>query len=149
MVGFDFDGGALGAAVSRAIDKNLPLLPLYLDISNPSPEQGWRQAERKGFAERSRADGLLALALIHHMVIGRNLPLPQAVDWLLARANSGVIEFVPKSDPMVIGMLQRRDDIFDDYTSEHFEALLSARATIIAREPSNDYGRVLYSYRVN
>ena len=82
---------------------DLSLLPLFLDAANPSPDQGWQQAERAGFAQRARADALLALAFEHHLAIGRNVPLAQLLPWLTGLAPAGVIEFVPKSDPRCNG----------------------------------------------
>ena len=84
MVGFDFDQAALEVAYRRAKEGGLPFLPLWLDAANPSPSQGWGQAERKGFAGRANPDALLALAFIHHIAIGRNVPLDMATDWIVA-----------------------------------------------------------------
>jgi ribosomal protein L11 methylase PrmA len=147
VVGFDFDEGALAAAVSRSKAKSLALLPLFLDISNPSPDQGWRQLERKGFLGRSGPDGVIALALIHHLVIGANIPLRQAVDWLVRIAPTGIIEFVPKQDPMVLGMLSNREDIFDDYHLGTFRDLLDRTAEIVAVAEVSNNGRALFRYR--
>ena len=101
VVGFDFDQQALDRAFMRAEAESLDFLPLFLDALNPSPDQGWRQAERAGFAARARPDALLALAFAHHLAIGRNVPLAQTVAWLTGLAPRGVIEFVPKNDPTV------------------------------------------------
>ena len=147
-VGFDFDQGALSAAVARASSKELDLLPLHLDVSNPSPNQGWGEVERKGFGVRCRAEGLLALALIHHIVIGNNVPIDQAVQFLVEIAPTGVIEFVPKADPMVVGMLSSREDIFDNYDLGTFRALLSERADIVAEAALSAQGRTLFQYVV-
>lgn len=130
-VGFDFDQGALEAAFARAGEEKLSFLPLVLDAANPSPSQGWAEGERKGFAARASADAILALAFVHHLAIGRNVPLDRLIDWLIGLAPAGIIEFVPKSDPMVKRMLRLRDDIFDDYSDEHFMAAVTARARIV------------------
>jgi ribosomal protein L11 methylase PrmA len=149
VVGFDADQGALEAAFARAEAKELSFLPLYLDAANPSPAQGWRQAERAGLADRAPADSLLALAFIHHLAIGRNIPLDQLTTWLLALAPAGVIEFVPKNDPTVQRMLALRDDIFGDYNVDHFASLLSQRATIKKREMVSASGRELFWYQTS
>lgn len=146
VVGFDFDQQALEVAYRRAADKNLPFLPLWLDAANPSPDQGWRQAERIGFDARARADAVIALAFEHHLAIGRNVPLPQVLDWLIAIAPTGIIEFVPKSDPTIQRMLALRSDIFDDYNQEAFSSLLEQRARIVHRELISGSGRMLYWY---
>ena len=147
VIGFDFDQGALEAAVARADAHRLDFLPLFLDAMNPSADQGWAQQERRGFQARAKADGLLALALLHHLVIGRNVPLPQAVRWLLSLAPSGVIEFVPKQDAMVQRMLAHRDDVFPGYHIEAFREALSHGARIVREQKISTTGRTLFEYR--
>ena len=133
-IGFDFDLGALQNACRRASDKHLALTPLFQDALNPSPGQGWRGVERKAVKDRGKFDAVLALAVEHHLAIARNVPLDDAVDWLVEWAPRGVIEFVPKSDPTVQTMLALREDIFDGYSQEAFEACLTKRARIAERE---------------
>jgi len=146
VIGFDADQGALEGAFARADAENLAFLPLYLDAANPSPAQGWRQAERPGLSDRAPAEGLLALAFIHHLAIARNIPLDQLIVWLTGLAPSGVIEFVPKSDPTVQRMLALRDDIFSDYDVDRFADLLSERARIVKREVVSSSGREIFWY---
>lgn len=133
VVGFDFDHAALELAYDRAKQENLAFLPLWLDAANPSPSQGWAQGERKGFADRAGADAIVALAFIHHIAIGRNVPLDMATDWLVSLAPKGVIEFPHKADPMVQTLLAQRTDIFPDYENDRFAALLGERARIVKR----------------
>lgn len=131
VIGFDFDHGALEIAFKRAQVEQLDLLPLWLDAANPSPSQGWGEAERMGLSKRAKPDALLALAFIHHIAIGRNVPLDMAVDWLVSLAPAGVIEFPHKEDPMVQLLLSQRPDIFPDYHNDTFANLLSQRAQIV------------------
>lgn len=146
VIGFDSDHSALSRAVERAEKKNLELLPLYLDAVNPSPNQGWAQTERSGFTGRSSADMVLALAVSHHVIVGRNVPLPMFVDWLVSMAASGIVEFVPKNDPMIQRMLRFRPDIFDAYSAQDFEAALTSHASIVASRTISSSGRTLYAY---
>ena len=145
VVGFDFDHAALELAYDRARQEDLAFLPLWLDAANPSPAQGWAQGERKGFADRAGADALVALAFIHHIAIGRNVPLDMATDWLVSLAPRGVIEFPHKADPMVQTLLSQRTDIFPDYGNEQFAALLGNRARIV-RQVDVLPTRTLYWY---
>jgi ribosomal protein L11 methylase PrmA len=144
VVGFDFDQGALERAYARATSKNMSLLPLFQDGANQTPDQGWNGNERKGLAQRARADGLLALAFEHHLAIGRNLPLDGVVNWIVDHAPQGVVEFVQKSDPTIQTMLALREDIFDGYDEASFEAALAARARIVRSEVVSSAGRKLY-----
>ena len=147
VVGFDFDHNAVDAAFRRAASDGLDFLPLVMDAANPSPGQGWAQGERQGISQRSTADALLALALVHHLAIGNNVPLHDVLDWLVGMAPQGVIEFVPKSDPMVQRLLRLREDIFDDYDRQSFETGLRCHARIVRSQQVSQTGRHLYWYR--
>lgn len=146
VVGFDSDHGALNRAVQRSVRGDLKFLPLLMDACNPSPSQGWNQRERAGLSARSKPDAVLALAIEHHIAIGRNVPLPMLLDWMTGLADRGVVEFVPKDDPTVQRMLSIRQDIFDQYSQAEFESQLGARATIEKREVVSSSGRTLYVY---
>jgi ribosomal protein L11 methylase PrmA len=145
-VGFDFDFGALELAFARFDAAGSPVLPLWLDATNPSPSQGWAGAERKSLADRAGADALLALAVIHHLAIARNVPLAMAVDWLVGLAPAGIIEFPGKGDPMVQALLANRVDIFPDYGEEAFLAHVGARAAVTGQCRLGDNGRLLIRY---
>lgn len=147
MVGFDFDQQALDGAHARAKAEELNFLPLFLDARNPSPDQGWLQSERAGFAARFNADAVLALAFEHHLAIAHNAPLGQVLDYILAIAPQGVIEFVPKSDPTVKTMLALREDIFPDYDEVSFRSLLSQRARIVREEQISASGRRMFAFQ--
>lgn len=147
VVAFDFDYGALEKAFARFSASGQPALPLWLDAANPSPSQGWCNAERASLAERGEADAMIALAVIHHLAIGRNVPLDMAVDWLVGLAPSGIIEFPSKADPMVRKLLANRTDIFPHYTEDAFLAHVGRRAEIIDQCRLGEGGRLLIRYR--
>ncbi len=134
VVGFDYDHNALEAAYRRFSAQGRWMLPLWLDAANPSPAQGWAQQERKGLNDRAQGDALIALAFIHHIAIGRNVPLDMVIDWLIGMAPAGVIEFPTKADAMVRRLLANRTDIFPDYDEAHFCALVGQRARIVKTE---------------
>jgi len=146
VVGFDFDFGALEHAFARFSKSGAPVLPLWLDATNPSPAQGWASAERKSLGQRADADAMIALAFIHHLAIARNIPLDMAVDWLVSLAPTGIIEFPNKEDAMVRKLLSTREDIFPDYTEEAFLAHLGARARIVESERIDGSNRILVHY---
>jgi len=146
VIGYDFDIGALDLAYKRAKDKCLNFLPLYLDAANPSPNQGWRETERKGFTERINVDALIALAFEHHLAIGRNVPLDDLIEWLVSLAPKGIIEFVQKTDPTVKIMLLNRQDIFNDYCEDNFKQILEKYTKIIKSSTISSSGRRLYWY---
>jgi cyclopropane fatty-acyl-phospholipid synthase-like methyltransferase len=120
------------------------VLPLVLDLTNPSPGIGWQHQERRSLVERGPADAILALALLHHLAIGNNLPFAQIADFLARVGQSLVIEFIPKQDSQVQRLLASREDIFPDYTPEHFEAAFAERFQCHGRVRIGDSQRTLY-----
>jgi ribosomal protein L11 methylase PrmA len=143
VVGLDSDAGALDGAFGRARDRQLAFLPLLVDLVNPSPGQGWRGEERQALADRGRPDALLALALVHHMAIARNVPLGEVVALLTTLAPEGVVGFVPPTDSRAQALFRGREEIFRDYTLETFVHLLQQRAHLVRREAIPHSDRVL------
>jgi len=123
------------------------ILPLVMNLADPSPALGWRGEERMALAQRGRPDLTLCLALMHHMVIGANVPLDEFVDWLAGLGGELVIEFVDKRDPMVQVLLRNKEDIYDDYEIGNFERCLTARLEIIRRQTLQSGTRTLYHAR--
>ncbi|MEV0325726.1 methyltransferase [Micromonospora echinospora] len=124
------------------------ILPLVMDLADPSPGGGWRGVERSSFAARTAADAVLALAVVHHLAIGRNVPLPEVVDALVELTRPGgriVVEFVHPRDPMARRLLANKPvGIFPDYRCEVFERLLGARCRITRRLDLPSGTRTLY-----
>jgi ribosomal protein L11 methylase PrmA len=149
VIGFDTDNGALEQAFALAQREQINFLPLYMDLANPAPNQGWREIERCGLAQRASADALLALAITHHLAIARNIPLDQIIEWLINLAPQGLIEFVPKQDPQLQKLLCLREDIFADYSEQNFLACVTRQAQIIKKEIVSESGRLIVWYKRN
>lgn len=144
-VSFDIDPAAVEQNYQAAKkNKEQNLLPLVLDLTNPSPAIGWDHAERFSFGQRGPADMALALAVIHHLAISNNVPLPQLADFFAARCKTLVIEFVPKTDSQAKKLLAFREDIFPHYTREGFESAFAMRFKIHKAQPVRDSERLLY-----
>lgn len=113
------------------------VLPLVIDLANPSPGLGWRGRERRRLEDRGRPDLVLVLALIHHLVISANLPLAEVIDWLASLHAEVVFEWVPPDDPMArqIAINKRKHEIHADYTEESLRASLHDRFEIRAESP--------------
>ncbi|MCC6948214.1 MAG: class I SAM-dependent methyltransferase [Bradyrhizobiaceae bacterium] len=146
VVGFDFDHATLDRAFERFDNDLRPFLPLWMDAANPSPSQGWAQAERRGLQQRASADALVALAFVHHLAIGRNVPLQSVVEWIMGLAPTGVIEFPSKTDSMVQRLLAHREDIFADYCEEAFLGAVMKRGRVVETRRVSDNGRLLVWY---
>ena len=142
---FDIDPAAVEQNYRRVKEEKLDgLLPLLLDLTNPSPALGWANRERDSFGERGPADLVLALALIHHLAISNNVPLPQIAEFFAATGRWLIIEYVPKTDSQVQKLLVSRDDIFPHYTRAGFEAAFSQSFSIREAVEIRESERVLY-----
>ncbi|RJR19823.1 MAG: SAM-dependent methyltransferase [Desulfobacteraceae bacterium] len=106
-------------------DKRLPILPLTMDLANPSPGLGWDCSERLGLRDRGPADLVLALALIHHLVLSACIPMPLIASWLGSLGKYLVIEFVPPTDVMVKRLLAGRNGEHLSYDNDSFKSSFS------------------------
>ena len=120
------------------------IMPLLADLADPSPAIGWENRERSSLLERANADVVVALALVHHLAIGRNAPLGMVAELMARLGPNLIIEFVPKGDPMVRRLLATREDIFPDYTPEGFRAAFTRLFTIRDERPVQDSTRVVF-----
>ena len=126
-------------------ERNERILPLVGNVADPSPALGWRGVERKTLLERGRPDLVLALALVHHLAIGANVPVAEVVDWLADLGGALVVEFPTRDDPMVQKLLApKRDGLHPDYELEHFERRLAEAFDVRRREELGSGTRLLY-----
>jgi hypothetical protein len=120
------------AAVARLYEELQPgdrTYPLLIDFANPSPAIGLNNQERSAFLQRGQSDLVLALAFIHHLAIGRNIPLDDIAALFAGLAQRLIIEFVPKSDEKVRFMLQQKEDIYDNYNEASFRSAFERHFT--------------------
>jgi ribosomal protein L11 methylase PrmA len=144
-VAFDIDPAAVELNYLDCRKRNVQnLLPLLSDLTNPSPAIGWQNRERQSLIERGPCDTAMALALVHHLAIGNNLPFDRIVDFLAGVCRTLVIEFVPKTDSQVQRLLATREDIFPGYNQETFEQTFASRFDILASSPIRDSERTVY-----
>ncbi len=126
VVAADFDESVIdGLYLGLKRDGVTNVLPLVMNLVDPSPGLGWRNAERARFDDRGDFDVVMALALVHHLIIGANVALPSVVEWLAARQCRVVVEYVHRNDPMVKTLLSHKPKgLFDDYTLDNFASEL-------------------------
>lgn len=126
--------------------KKIPnILALHNNLINPTPAFGWNNTERKSFIERINvADATLALALIHHLCIGNNIPLTKLARFFADISNNLILEFVPRTDVQVQKLLVTKKDIFQDYTLENFNKAFSHYFKIEDSLEIPDSNRVIF-----
>jgi SAM-dependent methyltransferase len=150
VVATDMDHGAVELCFRKAgAEKDRSILPLVVDLTSPTPAVGWMNTERASFLDRcsGKTDLVLALALVHHLAIGNNVPLRSVMELLAHAGTHTVVEFVEKRDSQVQRLLASREDIFDGYSETGFENALSGLFTIVRKQPIAGAHRVLYHLR--
>jgi hypothetical protein len=125
-------------------DKIKNIHPLILDLANPTPAFGVNNRERESFISRTKTDLVMALALIHHLAIAKNIPFEDICMLFSGLGKYLIIEFVPKEDEKISIMLQHRKDIFDWYTKANFVQTFSASYHIVDQKTIADSGRTLF-----
>jgi len=121
------------------------ILPLCVDISNPTPASGFRNAERASFTARAHADLVVALALIHHLALGRNIPLHLIAGYLNELTEKFlIIEFIPLSDEKARELVAHKNTQPFGYDQASFESCFSRYFMIEKREQVPGTDRILY-----
>jgi len=144
-ISFDIDPAAVEKNFLECVKrKEKNILPLLLDLSNPSPSLGWENNERMSLSERGPADLILALALIHHLVISNNTPMNKISEFFKKNCRFLIIEFIPKTDSQVQRLLVSREDIFEDYFQENFETVFQKHFIIHDSIKLKESKRILY-----
>jgi len=145
VVAIDKDDQCINTLYKKVKEENIAnILPLCMDIMNPSPASGFANNERASFRERIHADAVMALALVHHLAIGYNLPLSKIAEYLYEFSHQLIIEFVPKEDEKVQLLLQNKKDIYPEYTREHFENVFRQKFTITEKVQVPGSARIIY-----
>jgi hypothetical protein len=144
-IAFDIDPAAVEQNYLNCVSrKEMHMLPLLQDLTNPSPGIGWQNRERMSLLGRAPVDVVMALALIHHLAISNNVPLDQLVELFHQLGKWLIIEFVPKTDSQVQRLLASRVDIFTEYNKESFEKTFKKWFNVRASTTIRDSQRSLY-----
>jgi ribosomal protein L11 methylase PrmA len=126
-------------------EKITNILPLIIDFTNPAPAIGWNNEERESILKQiGKVDTIMALAVIHHLCIGKNIPLQYLVDFLKNHCNNLIIEFVPKTDEKVKLLLENREDIFPLYNVNDFKKIFSEYFDILEEIILTPTDRILF-----
>lgn len=123
------------------------ILPLLVDIANPTPNIGWDNSERLSIVNRGPTSLVSILALIHHLSIGQNIPFNNLSNFFQKICRWLIIEFIPKEDSQIKKMLTNRRDIFTQYTQFHFEKVFSEQFLLCKKTKIKDSLRVMYLFK--
>jgi ribosomal protein L11 methylase PrmA len=132
--------------VSRiAAAKTRNVLPLSVDLANPTPSFGWNSDERMSFGGRlKKADVVLALALVHHLCLSNHVPLSVLAAFFAAMEADLVIEFVPADDTQSQRLLASATGRFPDYTEENFRKSFGEHFSFADEQKLSGCQRVIF-----
>ena len=128
--------------IKQKNEKNI--LPILLDLTNPSTDIGWQNNERDSFLKRGPAELVMALALVHHIAISNNVPLELIAEFFSRFTKKLIIEFVPKSDTQVKRLLATREDVFFEYDKKNFEKQFEKFFNILDQKEIKESERTIY-----
>lgn len=141
-----------GLAIERLFrtlksEGNENILPLVLDLTNPSPNQGWLGQERTSLDRRSKPDLVLCLALIHHLVLTANVPLASVIGWLRSLGSELIIEYVDIADPMSQMLVRNKRNDHHELTEAEFVRAIEPHFSVSDSKVLKGGLRTLYYLR--
>ena len=146
-VAFDADAETVESNYRECVDKKVDrLLPLVVDLTNPTPALGWASRERQSLIERGPVDTVMALALIHHLTVSNNVPLDSIAEFFGTLADSAIVEYVPPDDCQVRRLFEGRGGGSATYSVDEFEAAFRKRYRLVDRRQVGDSGRTIYLF---
>ncbi len=147
VIAIDADHDSIDLLYQHAKREQASILPLWVDITNPTPAMGFRNQERKSFMERVKCDALFALALIHHLLISSRIPLEAICELFYDLTTSFVVvEFVAREDEMFQTLLALREDIYGHVNQDFFLATFSKKFDLINQCPLSST-RTLFTFK--
>jgi 2-polyprenyl-3-methyl-5-hydroxy-6-metoxy-1,4-benzoquinol methylase len=122
----------------------LNIHPLLINLANPTPSFGLNNLERDSFINRSNTDLVIALALIHHLAIAKNISFEEIANLFRKLGKKLIVEFIPKEDEKIKLLLAQRKDVFENYTEENFLKAFSVYYKIINSQEIGNSKRKLF-----
>jgi hypothetical protein len=141
VVSFDTDLDRVTELYYETRNKKLPILPLVMEFTDPTPSRGLSSHWAIAATERFQCDMVLALGLLHQIVFKRYLNFEQIGQGLALFSKRWlIVEFVPVEDPE---LRQCGSDRFSWYTLDHFMHSLRKWFPNITILPCHPQPRVL------
>lgn len=124
------------------------IYPLCVDIADPTPASGFAHAERPSFTERAQCDLVVALAVVHHLVLTKNIPFGLLAGYLALLTRQWlIIEFVPISDEKASALVRDKPVFHKPYDVHAFETQLALLFSIEQKQLIPGTERILYLMR--
>ena len=144
VIAFDTDEASISKLCIKAEKQNLEILPLVVNIINPTPEFGWCLKQFRSAPDRLKGEMVFAFALIHHLIISQWQSFERVTETLHKFSKKWLlVEFVPAEDEMAKKLLYRKKENFDWYNLENFISALENKFSEIEIFDSSPEGRKL------
>ncbi len=147
VVAVDLDPVVVGRTWRRAVQRDLDILPLIVNLARPTPAIGWRNTEYSSFIERSTGvfETVMMLAVLHHLLVTERIPLEEILD-LAAQLTTRylVLEFVDKNDSMFQRLTRGREHLHSHFSQAFFETTCNRQFKILEKHPVKGDLRWLY-----
>ncbi len=148
VVALERDLASADRLFRMARERSLPIQTIHADIARPTPAVGWQNEESTALLSRLEAqfDLVLLLAVIHHLVLMEQIPLP-AILALCHRLTQRhlVVEWVPVADPMYQSLMRGRDSLYGALAEADLLAACTGRFRTLA-SMTLDNGRILFLF---
>lgn len=150
VVAFDSDPAVVEGFYRDLQDRGpQTVLPLWVDLTNPSPGIGWANRERGTLLDRATADLTLALGLIHHLRLTHNVPFEMQAEHLARCGRRLLVEWVPADDAMTRRLARNKKQLLGGYTEERFLEAFGRHFRIEPGVPIEGSGRKLFSMQAS
>jgi SAM-dependent methyltransferase len=148
VVALERDEAAAERLYRMSVEKarlGLSIQTIHADLARPTPAVGWENEESTGLLARltGRFDLVLMLAVIHHLLLLEQIPLPEILA-LVHRLTTRwlVVEWVPATDSMYQSLMRGRDALYGDIGEADLMAACAGRF-VLDRRLTLGNGRIL------
>jgi Methyltransferase domain len=141
VVAFDLDEACITQLYHDACDRQLPILPLIMDFTKPTPARGLAEHWAIAATKRFQCDLVMALAVLDDLIFKQRLNFEQIIEGLAQFSNKwAIVEFIPPEDPEIAKLWSER---VDWYSLDNAIAALKKHFPKVTIFPSYPEGRVL------
>jgi len=149
VVALEREPVSAGKIFNTARSTGLNITTIHADLSRPTPAVGWDNRESSALMPRleGQFELVMMLAVIHHIVLLEQIPLPAIIDLCYKLTNKLlIIEWVPTTDPMFVSLMRGRDDLYGQLTSESLFAACKGKFNLVREEVLGN-GRIMYLFQ--
>jgi SAM-dependent methyltransferase len=150
VVALDSDPAVVNLTWERACAGGLDILPLAVNLANPTPATGWRNGECASFLDRAsgRFDCVMMLAVVHHLLVTERVPLTEILS-LAAQITTDllILEFVAPEDPMFQRITRGRASLHREDSTAAFERTCRGIFDIVRSAALPGSHRTMYCLR--